>query len=232
MKLSLPCLLSVVLGTALPAQANLTVHPMRVSVDARRGAQIRVYSQSTQTQYVQVDLRHIVDPAGSDEREMAVEPEDAAIAVTPRRFALAAGGNRLIRIVPLQPVGEETAYRIYFEGVQGEDDARPMASTPGVDAKIGVRLVWGALVNVLPPEGTVDVQVRGGALHNAGSLRVGIIGIDACDGSRCTGHPLAHSLYPGGTLGLPFPLQAGGTLQLHYRLSRDGYREHVQTLVP
>jgi hypothetical protein len=28
---------------AMPAHANLTVHPMRTSVDVKKGAQIRIY---------------------------------------------------------------------------------------------------------------------------------------------------------------------------------------------
>lgn len=76
------------------------------------------------------------------------------------------------------------------------------------------------------------VQVEGNRLRNTGTLRVGITSIADCDGARCTAHDVSRSLYPGSALELPFPVQPGHTLQLRYRLTRDGYREHVQALAP
>ncbi len=43
---------------------------------------------------------------------------------------------------------------------------------------------------------------------------------------------LCQSLYLDAELKLPFQPQPGNTVQLHYRLSKDGYREHVTTLAP
>jgi len=228
MKRVTACLIPLTLLLALPAQANLTVHPMRASVDGKRSTQIRIYSQSTQPQYIQASLRRIVDPASEQEHEVEVEPGEAAIAITPGKFALAGGGNRLIRLIPLQPVEAETAYRVYFEGVRGPDETSAAGDT-GAQASIGVNLVWGALVNVLPAEGTVRPRVEGDALHNDGTLRLGITSIE---GSRCTAHDVSQSLYPGGSLSLPFVVAPGHTVQLRYRLTRDGYREHVTTLTP
>lgn len=231
MKIPAVVLLSLSLLLAAPAHANLTVHPMRAAVDGKRSTQIRIYSQSTQPQYIQTSLRRIVDAAGEQEHEVDVDPSEAAIAVTPGKFALAGGGNRLIRVIPLQPVQAETAYRVYFEGVRGPDE-RDQAAGEGAQASIGVNLVWGALVNVLPVDGTVDVRVQGDQLRNAGTLRLGITSIADCDGSQCTAHDLSRSLYPGSALPLPFAMQPGHTVQLRYRLTRDGNREHVQTLTP
>ncbi len=223
-------LLSLALLLPLPASANLTVHPMRASVDAKKGAQIRVYSQSTQAQYVQATIRRIEDPAGPGEREADVDPDEAAIAITPGKFALAGGGNRLIRVIPLRPVLQETAYRLYFEGVRGPDDTTLENTGGNAHATVGVSLVWGALVNVLPEEGRVGMRVERNQLYNIGTLRLGITSIADCEGNRCTAHDVSRSLYPGGTLELPFTFQPDHTLQLRYRLTRDGYREHMQTL--
>ncbi len=142
MKKLLFCLLPVSALLALPAHANLSIHPMRAAVDAKRGTQIRVYSQSTIPQYVQTRLRRIVNPATPAEEEQEMEASDAAIAITPGKFALSGGGNRLIRVIPLQQVQKETAYRLYFEGVRGPDDA-PLEDGEGAQANIGVSLVWG-----------------------------------------------------------------------------------------
>lgn len=116
MKKLLFCLLPLSALLAPPAQANLSIHPMRAAVDAKHGTKIRVYSQSTQPQYVQARLLRITNPAQVGEEEIEVEAADAAIAITPGKFALSGGGNRLIRVIPLQTVEKEAAYRIYFEG--------------------------------------------------------------------------------------------------------------------
>jgi hypothetical protein len=222
-------LLPLCLLLTQPAHANLTIHPMRTSIDAKKGTQIRVYSQSTQPQYVQVSLRRIDNAADANEREVEVEAGEAALAVTPGKFVLASGGNRLIRVIPLQPVQRETAYRVYFEGVRGPEESEA-ATDNGASASLGVSLVWGALVNVLPVDGEVDVRVSGDQLRNVGTLRVGITSLADCDGTRCTAHDISRSLYPGSSLQLPFTVTPGHNVQLRYTLTRDGYREHVQTL--
>lgn len=216
---------------AAPASANLTVHPMRSAVGPEKGTQIRVYSQSTRAQYVQVAMRRIVNPAATDEREVELDPSEAAIAITPGKFALSGGGNRLIRVIPLQPVQEEQAYRVYFEGVRGPDD-RPMeTAVDGARANVGVSLVWGALVNVVPTDGVVNLDLRDGTLHNTGTLRVGLTSVADCNASgACTAHELRRSLYPGTTVDLPFQPTPGHTLQLRYRLTQGGYREHVHSI--
>jgi len=211
MKLSAAVLLSPALLLAFPAHANLTVHPMRASVDAKKGTQIRVYSQSTQAQYVQAALRRIEEPAGPGEGEVDIDPDEAAIAITPGKFALAGGGNRLVRVIPLRPVLQETAYRLYFEGVRGPDESVPGDAGDNARASVGV---------------------EGNQLRNIGTLRLGVTSIADCEGHRCTAHDISRSVYPGGVLELPFALQPGHTLQLRYRLTRDGYREHMQTLAP
>lgn len=223
-------LLPLALLVALPAQANLTIHPMRTSLEGKRSAQIRVYSQSTQPQYVQATLRRIDNPASENEREVEVEPHEAAITITPGKFALSGGGNRLIRLIPLQSVEKETAYRIYFEGVRGPEETERDAEG-GSQANVGVSLVWGALVNVVPTDGEVALRLQGNTLHNVGTLRVGVTSVAECNSAgACTAHAVSHSLYPDAALELPFQPKPGSTLQLRYRLTRDGYREHVETV--
>lgn len=233
MKKLLFCLLPLSALLAQPAQANLSIYPMRAAVDARHGTQIRVYSQSTQPQYVQARLLRITNPAQLDEEEIEIEAADAAIAITPGKFALSGGGNRLIRVIPLQTVEKEAAYRIYFEGVKGPDEAPLEDAEQTAQANVGVSLVWGALVNVVPTKGSVDLQLQGDTLRNTGTLRVGITGASECNASGvCTPLELSKSLYPDAALTLPVQLQPGSTLQLQYRLSNHGYRDHVTTLAP
>jgi hypothetical protein len=233
MKKLLFCLLPLSALLAPPAHANLSIHPMRAAVDTKRGAQIRVYSHSTEPQYVQVRLLRISNPAQVGEEEVEMEAADAAVAITPGKFALSGGGNRLIRVIPLRTVEKEAAYRVYFEGVRGPDGTLLEDGEQAAQANVGVSLVWGALVNVLPANGRVDLQLQGDTLRNVGNLRLGITGLAECSASgACTTHDFAKSLYPDAELKLPFQPQPGNTVQLHYRLSKDGYREHVTTLAP
>lgn len=234
MKKLLFCLLPLSALLVPPmAHANLSIHPMRAAVDGKRGTQIRVYSHSTQPQYVQARLLRISNPAQAGEEEMEVEAAEAAIAITPGKFALSGGGNRLIRVIPLRNVEKEAAYRVYFEGVRGPDGTLLEDDEQAAQANVGVSLVWGALVNVLPANGRVDLQLQGDTLRNVGNLRVGITGLAECSADGvCKPHDFAKSLYPDVELKLPFLPQPGNTVQLHYRLSKDGYREHTTTLAP
>ena len=121
---------------------------------------------------------------------------------------------------------------MYFEGVRGPEGTELESSEDAAHADVGVSLVWGALVNVLPDDGTVGFRMDGNQLRNTGTLRLGITSIAECQGSRCTAHDVSRSLYPGSALELPFVPAAGSTVQLRYRLTRDGYREHLQTFAP
>ena len=88
-----------------------------------------------------------------------------------------------------------------------------------IGASIGVSLVWGALVNVLPAEGHVQLQLRGNILHNTGTLRVGVTSVADCNAAgACSAHDVSRSLYPGTSLELPMSVDADHSLQLRYRL--------------
>ncbi|TGY37078.1 fimbria/pilus periplasmic chaperone [Stenotrophomonas maltophilia] len=233
-KIPLAGALLLALLPAAPALANLNVHPMRVHAEAGKTATVRVHSQSPQPQYVQATVKRILHPATEDEQEVDEAIGSATVmAVTPGKFGLAGGGNRLVRIIPLQPVQEETAFRVYFEGVLGPDDSEPAVQVQGTGATLGVSLVWGVLVNVLPADGRVEMQLEGDRLVNRGTLRLGVNHVQDCDASGvCTSHEVKRSLYPGAAMTLPFVPRPGGRVEIDYRLSHAGYRDHHQTLLP
>lgn len=215
----------------LSARANLDVHPMRVHVEADRAAGVRVHSQSTRPQYIRATVKRVLHPGTAQEREIdEAAGESAAIAVTPTRFALAAGGSRLVRVIALDPVAEETALRVYFEAVPPPEERDATAPPGAASATIGVSLVWGVLVNVLPPQGRVALQVEGSTLRNQGSLRLGVLRVEHCVAAHCQAHRVERSVYPGDAVPLPFEPAADARVNVYYRLSRDGYREHQQTL--
>ena len=215
----------------LQAHANLDVHPMRVHVEAGKAAGVRVHSQSALPQYIRVKLKRVLHPGTAHEQEVdEATGEAAAVAVMPSRFALAAGGSRLVRVIALDPVAQKTALRVYFEAVPpvAEDDAD---AAPGVaSATVGVSLVWGVLVNVLPAQGRAALQLQGDVLRNQGSLRLGVLRVEQCVAGDCQVHPVERSVYPGDRVPLPFQPRADARVNVYYRLSRDGYREHQQSL--
>ena len=233
-KTCLAGLLLLALLPAAPALANLNVHPMRVHAEAGSTATVRVHSQSPQPQYVQATVKRILHPATGNEQEVDEAVGGATVmAVTPGRFGLAGGGNRLVRIIPLRAVEEETAFRVYFEGVRGPDDRDPELTVQGANATLGVSLVWGVLVNVLPADGRVEMQLDGNRLVNRGTLRLGVSHVQDCDANgACTPHDVKRSLYPGAAMTLPFVPRPGGRVEIDYQLSHAGYRDHRQTLLP
>jgi hypothetical protein len=206
MKKLLFCLLPLSALLAPPAHANLSIHPMRAAVDGKRGTQIRVYSHSTQPQYVQARLR-----ASRILRRLARKRWEwrrpTPRSPSPLGSSTSGGGNRLDPGDSATRRGEEAAYRVYFEGVRGPDGTLLEGDEQAAQANVGVSLVWGALVNVLPTNGSVDLQLQGDTLRNVGTLRVGITGLAECSASgACTTHDFAKSLYPDAELKLPFQL--------------------------
>lgn len=222
------------LGTwASPALANLSVHPMRLPIQDKRGGQIRVYSQTPRVQYVQVKVQKVLHPATPQEEQVDVAPGLLeGIAVTPGKFVLGGGGNRLVRVIPLASVSEETAYRVYFEGVRPPSEMGTEEEPETATANVGVSLVWGALVHLIPPQPVPDMRIEGRDLVNIGNVRLGVTTIQACTaGKECADHTLDHSVYPGERVALPFDPTAQ-RLTVTYKLSYAGYRDHQRVLAP
>lgn len=127
----------------------------------------------------------------------------------------------------------ETAYRVYFEGVRGDADETSAPVEQGPAAQVGVSLVWGTLVHVLPADPLADMRLDGATLHNTGNLRLGVTTVEHCvTKNRCESHEIAHSVYPGQQLDLPFNATRGDRVRVHYRLSHAGYRTHERELQP
>ena len=218
---------------AAPAQANLSVHPMRLPVQDDRGGQIRVHSHTSKVQYVQTRVLRVEHPATPAETEVELTAGQLeGVVVTPGKFVLGGGGNRLVRVIPLASVTEEAVYRVYVEGVAPPHEAEDGTSDDAPSANVGVSLVWGALVHLIPAQPVADMQINGNALHNIGNVRLGVTGLKACDSSnQCTTHELEQSVYPGSRLELPFN-PAGQRITVNYRLSHAGYRDHQRVLAP
>lgn len=214
------------------AHANMSVSPMRATVEQGARTDVRVHSQSAEPQFVRVQLKEIVDPGTPDEREVDLAGgARAPLVASPAKFALAAGGNRLVRLVALADVEKERVLRAYFEGVPpdvepGEEDLT--SSSAGLQ----LNLIWGVLVHLLPKDGVVDMQLEGNVLRNTGTLRLGLTGASECSGGDCIEHEFRASVFPDAQYRLPFQPAPGRSLTLRYHLSRDRYQVHTRNLQP
>jgi len=227
-------LLLLAAAVAAPAQANLTVHPMRLPVHDGRAGQIRVYSQTSKVQYVQTRVLRLDQPGTPEEKEVEVRPGNQdGVVVTPGKFVLASGGNRLVRVISLESVRQETPYRVYFEGVPPPQEETGDEATETPTANVGVSLIWGALVHVIPAQPVPDMRLDGADLHNIGNVRLGVTSIKACTAPKqCTEHALERSLYPGARMALPFDPAGVTQVIVSYRLSYQGYKNYTRSLTP
>jgi len=219
---------------AAPANANLSVHPMRLPVHDGHTGQIRAHSQTSRIQYVQIRVLRLEHPGTEEETEVELAPGHRdGVAVTPGKFVLAGGGNRLVRVIPLASVQQETPYRVYFEGVPPPREESAEEETDNPIANVGVSLVWGALVHVIPAQPVPDMRIDGNELHNIGNVRLGVTSIRACTAAtQCTEHAVERSVYPGARMALPFDPVGTSQITVSYRLSYQGYRDHHKVLTP
>lgn len=175
-----------------PLHAAMYVYPMEASVGEKGSSQIRVISQDKDVQFVRIKLKKIINPATNNEKEIDSDMSDAnQLIVTPQKLALAAGGERLVRIVAINLPEKETTWRVYFEGVNEDAyNLRPgeKQNAPG-DAHVGVSIIWGALVHVAPQKviASVEYSPSSGSLINTGTVRIPVKELGTCrSASDCT----------------------------------------------
>ncbi|VVE64488.1 hypothetical protein PAN31117_01600 [Pandoraea anapnoica] len=222
--------LALAVPVSMPAHANVTISPI-ASVIAGERAQvsvIRVTSQSPQTQYVDVSVKHIVDPATDAEHEIPVSlAQGAGLVASPAKFVLAGGASRLVRVVSLGRPEIETAYRVYFRPVAAPDDAHAQSSLTDFDPDVHVNFVWGALVRVAPKTPTPELRRtednRG--LRNTGNVRAHVRAVGHCTGdadNTCDWLDVGRSVYPGQTQAFPDTLHR---LPVRIKYLLDGYAD-------
>jgi len=184
------------------AKANMLVYPMAASIaDGEPAAELRVYSKSDRTQYVKVVAKRVISPATDEEREEAsMNSGDEAIVISPAKFALPAGGSRLVRVISLGTPQNELLYRVYLEPASSPTDDDAIGSD-GVAGKVNFSIVWAPLIRVLPKTPAPDFEVSNGILTNTGNVRIGLIDAGECQSeteeSSCKWTTFERSVYPG-----------------------------------
>ncbi|KVN24861.1 fimbrial protein [Burkholderia pyrrocinia] len=217
------------------AHANMIVYPMAVSIGAggESAAQLRVYSKSDATQYVRAIVKRVIDPATDREREESgMSSGDDAIVISPAKFALPAGGTRLVRVIPLSAPRKETLYRVYLQPAAPPSDDEP-GTKDGVAGQVNFSLVWAPLVRVLPKAAMADLDVSNGTLTNTGNVRIGLLEAGACQSERdeasCQWTKFERSVYPDQTFRLK-GLHPAPYVRIRYRV--EGMADVQQKVMP
>ncbi len=215
--------------------ANMIVYPMAVSIGSggESAAQLRVYSKSEATQYVRAIVKRVIDPATDHEREESgMRSGDDAVVISPAKFALPAGGTRLVRVIPLSAPQKEVLYRVYLQPAAPPSDDEP-GTKDGVAGQVKFSLVWAPLVRVLPKAAMADLDVSDGTLTNTGNVRIGLLEAGACESERdessCRWMKFERSVYPD----QPFKLEGltpARYVRIRYRV--EGMADVQQKVVP
>ncbi|HGE6932757.1 TPA: fimbrial protein [Enterobacter cloacae] len=185
-----------------PVLAAMSVYPMEVSVDTKGTSQIKLISKSDEVQFVKITLKKIMNPGTSSEKEVIADESNAdEVAVVPAKIALAAGTERVVRIVSLLPPKKETTWRAYFESVDEREfnDDSVLNSSVKKSATVGVNIIWGALIHVLPITNVpaLSYKIRTGEILNSGNVRMPIKEIGVCKvNGQCVWSKVIKTIYP------------------------------------
>ncbi|MGC7411272.1 fimbrial protein [Pandoraea pneumonica] len=211
----------------VPAWANVTVSPI-ASVIAGTGQPvsiIRVTSQSALTQYVEVTVRKVIDPATPAEHETPVSALDGGLVASPGKFVLSGGATRQVRVVALGRPERETVYRVYIRPVGAIEDATPAAAQDNIVTDVQVSFVWGALVRVQPARAVAALArtADNAGVANIGNVRAHVLAIGLCaaeSNDTCQWQSIGQSVYPGLRLAIPESMRAYAT-RIQYRVDSE-----------
>ena len=209
---AIACVLAALFAGVPQARANMTVSPMLLSVAGEKNSpgEIRVTSQASETQYVKVGIKRLVNPATDQEREEDVTSWSGRdVVVSPMKFILPAGASRAVRVISMSAPAQDEAYRVYFESVAGDEEGLS-ASSDQINAQVSINVVWGVLVRAGAASSQPQMQRVNNNIRNTGNTRLGLMSATHCnpgtDDKACNWHTIEQSIYPGSALALPAEL--------------------------
>ncbi|WMT15638.1 fimbrial protein [Serratia fonticola] len=217
------CLFGVLLYAVFSggALANMSIYPMSVDVGETGATQIRVMSQSDAVQFVKVTEKQIINPGTPQETEVSVEGfAKNSLVITPQKLAISAGSQRLVRLVAVELPEKETTWRVYFEGVPELEDSAAASEPQTTSTKVGISLVWGALVHVAPKKVVTSLRLDAprGLVINDGTLRMPLREVGVCDlAGACHWQKETATVYPDTELKVPsLTVQPGKKYKARY----------------
>ncbi|WP_254311031.1 hypothetical protein [Rahnella aceris] len=141
--------------------ANITVSPMKVTLNERHATTLVISSKSETTQYIQGKITEVHNPGTAEENETpAPQGAQNSLVVSPLKFGLPAGNSQPVRIVGLGESNEEKIYRVHFQSMTPEEFKNP-ASNKNFTSELNLTIVWGGAAS------KTGRQTGLGSIHSA-----------------------------------------------------------------
>ncbi len=183
--------------------ANMSVYPMAVDINSEGEGSVRVISRTDEVQYIKSTTLIVSGRNTPQEKETEISVGDPnAIVVMPPKFALPAGATKMVRLVAMEPVQEETTYRVKFEAVPQLENPLGANANSGVKSQVTLNLIWGVLVSVPPAQPHLSMQLQpDGQIKNNGNQRFKILKTGLCKKNQaekeCVWQEVDKNIYPG-----------------------------------
>jgi len=131
---------------------------------------IEVENPSAENLYVEITPAVVAEPGTKSEQRIAItDPRESGLLVTPNKLVVPPGGRKLVRLVSLEPLGnEERVYRVTFKPVVGDIESDHI----GVKVLIGYEVL--VLMQPASPEPNLVTKRSGNSLsfENKGNTNV------------------------------------------------------------
>ncbi|MCM2446790.1 fimbria/pilus periplasmic chaperone [Rahnella sp. CG8] len=197
--------------------ANITVSPMKVTLNEQHAAALVISSKSETTQYIQGKITEVHNPGTPQESETpAPQGAQNSLVVSPLKFGLPAGNSQPVRIVGLGESNEEKIYRVHFQSMTPEEFKNP-AINKNFTSELNLTIVWGVVVMVPPakPVARLGWDPSTQQITNTGNIHLLVQRIGLCDSdkkeARCQWKELKKNVYPGKPYSPSLPFSASAS---------------------
>ncbi|MHC9513935.1 fimbria/pilus periplasmic chaperone [Enterobacter mori] len=191
---------ALIISAAPICKANMSVYPMAVDMNDQGEGSVRVISRTNDVQYIKTTVLSVTGRNTPLEKETEVVGNGSTgLVVMPPKFALPAGSSKMVRLISMEPVQEETTWRVKFEAIpQLDDDA---LTDKNIKTQLTVNLIWGVLVSVPPAHPQLNMSLQpAGQIRNDGNQRFKIGKVGLCKKSQtekeCVWQDVNENIYP------------------------------------
>lgn len=195
---------------------------VRMSADQPPREDVKVINNGDTEGYVQVDVYEVRNPGkDNEERVKVTDPNSVKLIASPNKLAIPPGGQKLVRIVNLDPSStEERIYRINVTPVLA-----PLQEDSGSVVRVVVAYQILVIVDPAQPREELNIQRSGYRLTVANSGNTNVLISDGRQCDAASGHCVdiaAHRVYPGNRWETDLVFDSPVTLKL---TSFNGVRE-------